>query len=396
MKGAVTIPRGFRAAGLAAGIKKEGADLALVAADAAGPAAAVYTTNRVQAAPVLVSREHLSTGRARAVVINSGCANAATGARGLADAREMTALVAGALGGFPQEVGVASTGVIGAHLPIEKLRLAIPKAVAALSREGGADAARAIMTTDTRPKEALVTLRLGGREVHVGAMAKGSGMIAPRLATLLAVLTTDAAITPEILQRALREAADVTLNRITVDGDTSTNDTAFLLASGASGAPLIAGPGAEYDAFRAAVTEACSHLAEMLIRDGEGVTRVAEIRIEGAANAADADRIARTVAESPLVKTALYGGDANWGRILAAVGRAGVALDIGRVDILLGDVWVAEGGAVRPYDEALATEAFTRDTVQIRVRLNAGSAAASLWTCDLSHGYVDINGSYRS
>jgi glutamate N-acetyltransferase/amino-acid N-acetyltransferase len=396
VKNAITMPLGFRAAGVASGIKKDGLDLALLAADAPATAAGVFTTNLVQAAPVIVSREHLSRGRARAVVINSGCANAATGARGLEDAREMAALAAKAIACPAEEVAVASTGVIGVPLPMDKLRAAIPRAAAALSRDGGADAARAIMTTDTRPKEALVELPLGGKTVRVAAMAKGSGMIAPRMATMLAFLTTDASVAQPLLAEALRGAADATFNRVTVDGDTSTNDTAILLASGAAGAPAIERAGAELDALRAAVTEVSSRLAEMLIRDGEGVTRVAEVAVEGAEKPEDAERIARTIAESPLVKTALYGGDANWGRILAAVGRAGVALDVSRVDVFLGDVWVAEGGAARAYDEALATEAVTRDTVAIRVRLNAGTASGRIWTCDLSHGYVDINGSYRS
>jgi glutamate N-acetyltransferase/amino-acid N-acetyltransferase len=396
VKNAIAIPLGFRAAGVAAGVKKGGLDLALLAADVPCQAAAVFTTNRAQAAPVLVSREHLAAGRARAVVVNSGCANAATGAQGLEDAREMAELAAKAVACPPQEVVVASTGVIGVGLPMPKLRAAIPRAAAALSREGGADAARAIMTTDTRPKEALVELPLGGKTVRIGGMAKGSGMIAPRMATMLAFLTTDASVVAPLLGDVIRAAAAATFNRLTVDGDTSTNDMALFLASGASGAPAIERPGAELDAFRAATIDLCGRLAEMLIRDGEGVTRVAEIVVEGASTTEDADRIARTVADSPLVKTALYGGDANWGRIIAAVGRAGVAIDMSRLDINLGDVWVAEGGAARTYDESLATEAVTRDTVEIRIRLNSGTAAGRIWACDLSHAYVDINGSYRS
>jgi glutamate N-acetyltransferase / amino-acid N-acetyltransferase len=396
VKGAITAPAGFRAAGICAGIKKDRPDLTLLAADAACSAAAVFTTNRAQAAPVLVSREHVASGRARAVIVNAGCANAATGAGGLADAREMAALTAQAVGCAPTEVLVASTGVIGVRLPMAKLRAGIPHAAAALSREGGADAARAIMTTDTRPKEVLVEFTIGGRAARLGGMAKGAGMIAPHMATMLAFLTTDAAIASTLLQPALAQAAEASFNRITVDGDTSTNDTAIVLASGASGAAPIERPGPDLEAFKSALGEACQRLAQMLIRDGEGTTRVAEVRVEGARTPGDAERVGRTIAESPLVKTALCGGDANWGRILAAVGRAGVALDIGRVDIFLGDVWVTEAGAAREYDESLATEAFTRDTVLIRVRLNAGGESASIWTCDLSHGYVDINGSYRS
>jgi glutamate N-acetyltransferase/amino-acid N-acetyltransferase len=394
--GAITAPTGFRAAGLACGLKQEGLDLALLAGDGPCAAAGLFTTNRVQAPPVLLSRERLRGGRARAVVVNSGCANAATGPRGLDDAREMAALVAASLGCAEEEVLVASTGVIGVALPMGRLRAGIPEAARRLSPQGGAEAARAILTTDTRPKEVLVELDLGGRLVRVGGMAKGAGMIAPRLATLLAFFTTDAAVDPALLRRALGEAVGESLNRITVDGDTSTNDTALVLASGAAGAPAVLAPGRLYDAFRDGLTAASRALAEMVARDAEGVTRVAEVRVEGARTAAEADRVARTVAESPLVKTALHGGDPNWGRILAAAGRAGVELDPDRLDAFIGEVWVAERGAARDYDEVRAHEAMCADTVRLRLRLNAGEAAGWFWTTDLSHGYVDINAHYRS
>jgi glutamate N-acetyltransferase / amino-acid N-acetyltransferase len=392
----VTAPRGFRAGAVASGIKPDRLDLALLAADAPCAAAAVFTTNHAQAAPVTVSREHLASGRARAVVVNAGCANAATGEAGLADARETAVLVARALGCAPSEVVVASTGVIGVPLPMEKLRAGVPAAAAALSREGGPDAARAIMTTDTREKRTLVELDLGGVPVRIGGMAKGAGMIAPRMATMLAFFTTDATIDPPLLQEALRHAVGSSLNRITVDGDTSTNDMAVVLASGAAGAPPITGPGAALDAFRDALTQAARVLAEMIVRDGEGATRFAEVRVEGARSEEDADRVARAIAESPLVKTALHGGDPNWGRILAAAGRSGIALDASRVDIRLGDVWVCAGGAARAYDEAVAHAAVTSDPVLIRVDLNAGTAVGWMWTCDISRAYVDINAHYRS
>jgi glutamate N-acetyltransferase/amino-acid N-acetyltransferase len=330
------------------------------------------------------------------VVVNAGCANAATGEGGLADAREMAALTARALGCREREVLVASTGVIGVRLPMDKVRGAIATAAGELRADGGAAAARAILTTDTRPKETLVEFTVGGETARVGAMAKGAGMIAPNMATLLAFFTTDAAVDPRLLQRALREAVGASLNRITVDGDTSTNDTAVVLASGALPTRAILEEGREYDAFRAALGEAARTIANLVVRDAEGVTRVAEVRVEGAATEAEADRVARTVAESPLVKTALHGGDPNWGRVLAAVGRSGVELDMGRVDIRLGDVWVAEGGHARAYDEAVAHRAMLEDPVRIRVHLNAGRASGWLWTTDLSHGYVDINAHYRS
>jgi glutamate N-acetyltransferase/amino-acid N-acetyltransferase len=395
-EGAITAPAGFRAAAVAAGIKAAGPDLALLAADRECAAAAVFTTNRAQAAPVLLSREHLTSGRARAVVVNAGCANAATGEAGLSDARETAAVTARALGCRPSEVVVASTGVIGTRLPMDKLRTGIAAAAARLERSGGAEAARANHTTDTRPKETRVTFPVGGQTVSIGAMAKGAGMIAPNMATMLAFFTTDAAVEPGLLRRALVEAVGAGLNRITVDGDTSTNDMAVVLASGAASAPVIEREGRDCDALRRALTDASRAIAEMIVRDGEGATRMAEIRVEGAREAVDADRIARVIAESPLVKTALHGGDPNWGRILAALGRSGVEVDVRRVDIFLGDVWVAAGGVARDYDEQAAHRAMTADPARIRVRLGEGQAAGWIWTCDFSREYVDINAHYRS
>jgi glutamate N-acetyltransferase/amino-acid N-acetyltransferase len=394
--GAITRPLGFRAAGLSAGIKANGKDdLMLLAADASCAVAAVFTKNLATAAPVLVSREHATGGRARAVVVNSGCANAATGEDGLADAREMAYLTAKELGVAHSEVLVCSTGVIGVRLPMAKLRAGIPKVVGALARENGAAAARAIMTTDQYPKESQAEIAVGGATVRVGAMGKGAGMIAPNMATMLGFVTTDADVEIALLRRALQEAVAATFNRITVDGDTSTNDTVVLMASGAAGVRIDT-EGADYDAFRDALTKVLRDIALLIVRDGEGATCIAEVRVDGAASAADADRIARTVAESPLVKTALNGGDANWGRVLGAVGRAGVALDIDTVDIHLGDVFVCEGGSARSYDEAAATKAMKEDPVRIRIRLRAGGGSGWMWTSDLSHGYVDVNGSYRS
>ena len=393
---AITTPLGFRAAAVASGIKQDGLDLALVVGDWGCAAAAVFTTSRAQAAPVLVSKQHLGSGQARAVVVNAGCANAGTGEGGLEDAREMAHVAARALGCRPWEVLVASTGVIGVRLPMHNVRDGIESAAARLSREAGADAARAILTTDTRAKEVVVEFPVNGATARIGAMAKGSGMIAPNMATMLAFFTTDAAVDPRLLDRALREAVGESLNRITVDGDTSTNDMALVLASGALPVRAILEEGRDYDAFRWALTEAARQIAAMIIRDGEGATRVAEIRVEGARLESEADQIARTVAESPLVKTALYGGDPNWGRILAAVGRSGVAFDIGGVDLFLGDVWVAENGHAREYDEAAARRALSEDPIRIRVRLAEGRASGWIWTCDLSHGYVDINAHYRS
>lgn len=392
----VTAPRGFRAASVAAGIKPAGEDLTLLAADWGCSAAAVFTSNRAQAAPVVVSREHVSTGRARGVVINSGCANAATGAQGLLDAREMAVCTAAALGCEPAEVLVSSTGVIGVSLPMPKVRAGIAAAAARLSPQGGDAAARAIMTTDTRPKQALVEFAVDGQLARVGGMAKGAGMIAPNMATMLAFFTTDAAVDAPLLRRALHAAVGASFNRITVDGDTSTNDMAVVLASGASPTRALLEADAAYVAFEAALCEAARQLALQIVRDGEGATRACEVRVEGAASDAEADRVARTIAESPLFKTALHGGDPNWGRILAAAGRSGVALEIGQVDIFLGDVWVCAGGAARAYDEAAAHAAITGDPALVRLRVGDGPGRGHVWTCDFSRAYVDINAHYRS
>jgi glutamate N-acetyltransferase/amino-acid N-acetyltransferase len=396
MSTGIAAPLGFRAAGVEAGLKPGRPDLALVVADAPCTAAGVFTTNRVVAAPVVVSRAHLASGRARAIVANAGCANAATGPGGLEDAREMARLVADAVGGPETDVAVASTGVIGTRLPMERVRSGIAEAARRLSRAGGKDAASAILTTDTRPKEVAVELRLGGRTCTVGGMAKGAGMIAPNMATMLAFFTTDARVEAALLRRALVDAVGASLNRITVDGDTSTNDCAIVFASGAAEAPPIEREGAEFDAFRAALTRAAAEIAEALVRDGEGVTRVADVRVEGARTPEEADRVARVVAESPLVKTALHGGDPNWGRILAAAGRAGVDLDAERISIWIGDVHVAERGAARPYEEKAAAAAMREDPVRLRLDLGQGAATGRLWTSDLTSGYVDINAHYRS
>jgi glutamate N-acetyltransferase/amino-acid N-acetyltransferase len=392
----VTAPLGFKASAGAAGIKAQGLDLALLAADWGCAAAAVFTTNRAQAAPIIVSREHLASGQARAVIVNAGCANAGTGDQGLADARETASLVARELGCRPWEVAVASTGVIGVNLPMDKVRSGIAQVVPGLSRDGGALAAQAILTTDTKAKEVVIEFPLAGDTAKIGAMAKGSGMIAPNMATMLAFFTTDAAVDPRLLHRALREAVGASLNRITVDGDTSTNDMAIVLASGALPSKAILEEGKDYDTFRWALTEASRRIARLIIGDGEGATRVAEVRVEGARLESEADRIARTVAESPLVKTALHGGDPNWGRVLAAVGRSGVEVDVSKVDLFLGDVWVAQGGRARSYDEDAAHRALLEDPIRIRIQLNSGRALGWMWTCDLGHGYVDINAHYRS
>ena len=389
---------GFRWAALAAGIKKSGApDLALLVADAPCTAAAVLTTNLVRAAPVTITAERVRAGRARAVLVNAGCANACTGKPGLAAARRATDAVARALGTPPASVLPASTGVIGQLLPAEKIAEAAPALVAALSPEGAPAFARAIMTTDRWPKTSSATLRVGGREVTVVGIAKGAGMIHPDMATTLAFVATDAAVTPAFLRSALRAATAATFNTVSVDGDTSTNDTIIALASGASGAPLLRGREPAARAFGQALRSVLDALAQSIVRDGEGAEHAVTFDVRGLPTAAAARRIAATIATSPLVKTALHGEDPNCGRILAAAGRAGVRFDPDRAEIRVGDtVIVRRGLAVGPAAEALAHETMRGETYEIRVTLGAGKGRARYTTCDFGAEYVRINADYRS
>ena len=396
--GAVTAARGFRAAGVHAGIRKKRLDLALLVSDPAAAAAAVFTRNLAAAAPVQVSRAHLvrSGGMARAVVVNAGNANACTGAAGFEAAQRTTAAVAGLLGVPEHEVLVASTGVIGQPLPLPRLLTALPQAVRRLDRTGGADAATAILTTDLREKEHACTVRTRAGRYTVGGMAKGSGMIHPDMATTLAFVTTDAAVAPALLQDCLRRATDATFNRISVDGDTSTNDTIVLLANGAAGVAVDARHPTSVAGFAAALTEVLLELAKLVVRDGEGATKRIEVFVSGAASEAAALQVARTVAGSPLVKTAVHGADANWGRVVAAVCRAGVPIDPERLRVAFGDVVVVRPGFVAHFSEDEARRALEGDEVTIGVDLGAGAATARVWTCDLTAGYIEINASYRS
>jgi glutamate N-acetyltransferase/amino-acid N-acetyltransferase len=394
--GGVTTPAGFRAAGVSAGIKVSGApDLALIVSDRPATAAAVFTTNKAQAAPVLVSREHLSAtgGAARAVIVNSGCANACTGDAGMTVAREMAAETAQRLGCRSEEVLVASTGVIGVSLSLEKIRGGLPAALSALANDQGPAAARAIMTTDPFPKEAAVRLSIGGRDVVIGGMAKGAGMIEPQMATMLAFVTTDAGVPPPVLNRALREVVDDTFNAITVDGECSTNDCVMLLANGASGAVIDE---ATYAPFVQGLRAVCLRLALEIVRGGEGATKLVTITVTGAAAAAEARRAAKAIANSPLVKTAIHGGDPNWGRLIAVAGRAGVAFDLARASVAIGGIVLFKDG--QPHDEAApraATYLKYRE-IAVTVDLGAGEASSTVWTCDLSAEYVRINAEYRT
>ncbi|MCL4514812.1 MAG: bifunctional glutamate N-acetyltransferase/amino-acid acetyltransferase ArgJ [Firmicutes bacterium] len=395
--GGVTAPKGFLAAGVSCGIKKGGKkDLCLVYSEAPAAAAAVFTTNKVKAAPLILSMEHLCRQRARAVVINSGNANACTGEQGMADARAMASGVAGALDIEPEEVVVGSTGVIGVRLPVEKALAGIKQAARALSATGGGDAVRAIMTTDTMVKECAVAVPIGEKTVTVGGMAKGSGMIHPQMATMLSVITTDAAIPAPLLKLALGGIIDRTFNMITVDGDTSTNDMVVVLANGRAQNPPIVEQGEDYARFCAALHQVAGHLARAVVRDGEGASKFVEVRVEHAPTNADAKKIARAIATSNLVKTALYGEDANWGRILCAAGYSEADFDVGKVDIFIGPEMMAHRGEAVQFSEERAKSLLARKEIQIRVDLNQGENDAVVWTCDLTHDYVNINASYRS
>jgi glutamate N-acetyltransferase/amino-acid N-acetyltransferase len=389
---------GLRAAGVACGLKKTGRpDLALVVSDAPAAVAATFTVNRVQAAPVQVSKRHLCGGRFSAVVLNSGNANACTGRQGVADAEATAQEVARLLGRPVGEVFVASTGVIGRRLDMAAIRKGIAAAVPRLSAAGGHAAARAIMTTDTIAKEAAVSFPMGTRRVTVGGMAKGSGMIAPQMATMLAVIATDAAVAARTLQRLLRAAVAQSFNCITVDGDTSTNDMVLCFATGAAGAPRLTRGTAPFRRFEQALGDVCLRLAKLIAWDGEGATKLAEIRIQGARTAREARLAATAVATSPLVKTTLFGEDANWGRIMAALGRSGAAFDPERVDILVDDVSIVRRSqSLGPEAETAANRRLTRREFSITARLNAGRATARLWTTDLSEAYVRINAGYRT
>jgi len=396
MPGGVAAPRGFTAAGVAAGIKNGKKDVALVVSDRPAAAAGVFTTNRVKAFPVLVSMRHLEDGSARAVVANSGNANACNGARGETDALAMTSEAARLLGIPADQVLVASTGVIGQPMPIDKVLDGIRRAAAKLNPRGGSDAAAAIMTTDTAPKEETVTFELDGCAVTVGGMAKGSGMIHPNMATMLAFVTTDAAIAPGLLHQALKQAADRTFNMITVDGDTSTNDCILALANGAAGNPAIEAEGPAYNAFCAALETVCRKLAVAVARDGEGATKLLEVRVLGAATEEDARLAAKSVAGSSLVKAAVFGADANWGRVLCAAGYSGAAFDPGTVDIYLNEIKVAENGGALPFDEEAAALALGQKEVVFTIDFKQGPGRATAWGCDLTYDYVRINGSYRT
>jgi glutamate N-acetyltransferase / amino-acid N-acetyltransferase len=395
--GGVTAPSGFRASGLHCGIKASGKpDLSLIVSDVPASAAGVFTTNLAKAAPIYLCQDHLasSRGTATAILTNSGCANACTGPQGEADAREMAQLAAIALGCDPTLVLIASTGVIGVNLKMDKIRAGVPQAAAALDANGGAAAARAIMTTDPFPKEYAVEVTTPSGSFRVGGMAKGSGMIEPRMATMLGYLTTDAAVEPAMLSRALTEACRYTFNAITVDGEPSTNDCVFALANGASGVQIDE---QRYPDLVEGLRAVAHELALGVVRGGEGATKLIAITVSGAESDGDAWMAARAIANSPLVKTAVHGGDPNWGRLVAAAGRSGAAFVLSGARVQIGSLVLFENG--RPFDE-LAPQAagyLTGNDLQIEVNLGTGGGyRATVWTCDLSADYVKINAEYRT
>jgi glutamate N-acetyltransferase/amino-acid N-acetyltransferase len=398
IEGGVTTPRGFRAAGVYCGIKKsaEKLDLALITAGGPVPAAAVFTTNKAVAAPVVVSREHLarSGGYATAIVTNSGCANACTGEAGMRVAREMAATTATVVGCPADQILVASTGVIGVPLDIEKIRAGVADAARALSVLGWEPATRAIMTTDPFPKSCAITIDGPVGPITVGGMAKGSGMIEPRMATMLGYLTTDVKIAPAVLRAVLTRVVDQTFNAITVDGECSTNDCVFALASGESGVTISR---EDDPAFLEAMVAVAGHLAREIVRGGEGATKLVTVRVTGAASHSDAWLAARTIANSPLVKTAIHGGDPNWGRLIAAAGRSGAAFVLEHASVSIGAVPLFVNGV--PFDERSeqAAAVLSGDTMIVTIDLGTGgSHEATMWTCDFSAEYVRINAEYRT
>ena len=396
-EGGITSPQGFHAGATYAGIKqkiKGGLDLGGLFSEGQCAAAGLFTTNRIKAAPVVLDQERLYDGKAVAVVVNSGCANACTGEQGLADAVEMTELAAKSIGVSSDDVLVASTGVIGRHLPMECIRTGMAHIV--LSRDGGHKLAKAIMTTDTVPKEVAVASRVGDSEFVIGGVAKGSGMIHPDLATLLCFLTTDAAVDIGFLRMALRKAVDVSFNMVSIDGDTSPNDMVLVMANGLAGNEPISHDSGMADVFQQTLDQVCIYLAKCIARDGEGASKLVEVTISGAPGIAEARLAARTIVSSPLVKTAIYGNDPNWGRIVAAAGRSSGGIVESKIDLYIGNICLLRAGQPLQFDERMVIKILNNAEVSINLQLNLGTATATAWGCDLSEKYVTINSQYTT
>lgn len=395
-KGAITYPKGFRAAGVRAGIKQSGEDMALIVSDVPAAAAGVFTKNVVKAACVTINQSRLPSGSVRAALVNSGNANSYTGAQGHADALETSALTAGLLDVAPESVLVASTGVIGHLLPMLEMRQGIELSVKSLSADGGADAACAIMTTDTFAKEVAAEVVIGVRSVRIGAMCKGAGMICPNMATMLAFITTDAAITPDALHQCLTRAVNRSLNCVTIDGDSSTNDMAILMANGMAGNAALDVGSPELAVFQDALDDICVSLAKQIARDGEGATKMIEITVAGAESVEGAAQIAKTIANSPLFKTAVFGNDPNWGRVLAAAGRAGIDFDPSTVNLWFGDIALVRDGEPVDFPADKAHDLLMNPEVKVRLEIGPGPCEATVWTCDFSYEYVKINAEYHT
>lgn len=407
IKGGITAPKGYRASGIVAGLKASGTpDLALILSDVEAIAAGVFTTSQVRAACVDYCRQQLQAkASARAILCNSGQANAATGSQGWTDALDSAEALSAVLNVAPESILLASTGVIGQRIKMDVLKAAIPQLVAEASPEGGDAAAKAIMTTDLVPKSIALETHLGDRPVRIGGIAKGSGMIHPNMATMLSFVTCDAAVSPHLWQEMLTRAANRSFNQITVDGDTSTNDTLIALANGQSRTPAITSMGPEAEKLEAMLTAVCIHLAKAIARDGEGATCLVEVQVSGAADEESANKIARTIAGSALVKSAIFGRDPNWGRIAAAAGRAGVLFDQDHLKIKLGDFLLMENGQPLAFDRPAASQYLKQaaagaylqdDTVLIAVEVGNGEGAGKAWGCDLSYDYVKINAEYTT
>ena len=397
IKGGITAPKGFKAAGVQAGIKKSGKhDVAVIYSAVPASVAGVCTTNTMAAAPVAVSRLAFESGIASAIVVNSGCANACTGEQGLSDANAMAQITADLLSIPKEDVLVASTGIIGVTLPMDKVTAGIKAAVAQLGPDEQDYSTQAIMTTDTFQKHCAYEFELGGVPVRIAGIAKGSGMIHPNMATMLAFITTDAAIAPALLKQALTDAVNVSFNMISVDGDTSTNDMATVLANGLAGNKKIDTKNEDYAAFTKILTEVCIYLAKQIVVDGEGATKFLELNVTGAASFADAKKTAMAIAKSPLVKTAFFGEDANWGRILCAVGYSEAAADPTKISLSIGDLTIVKQGLGAPIDELELKKIMAEHDIRVVVDLGLGQAEATMWTCDFSYEYVKINGEYHT
>jgi len=395
--GTVTSPEGFFAGAVSAGINERAAgklDLAVLFSETPCAAAGVFTTSRLQGAPVVLTRKRLERGQAGAVVVNSGCSNSFTGEHGLVDAAEVASLVAEGIGIDPEEVLVASTGTIGVPLPMKRIRPAVEQII--MSRDGGHDLAKAMMTTDTMPKETAVSVKIGDSQFTIGGAAKGSGMIHPDMATLLCFLTTDAAVERGFLQGVLKKAVDASFNMISVDGDTSPSDMVLLLANGLAGGEPITAGSEQADAFEQALERVCVHLAKLIAADGEGATRLIEVTVNGAASGLEARQAARAVVSSSLVKAAIHGADPNWGRVVAAVGRSGADMDEYKIDLFIGDIQVIRAGSHLKSGKRAVSQLLKGREINLRVNLNLGEGSATAWGCDLSEKYVAINSEYMT